>query len=152
MTQDSRPEGVKEIRTIYGVTGPWEEVGSTKLDEADQKPSPRIDADQKADRWIARGFQDAMKGSKEKPPWIIEDLLLAESATLVSAQPHAMKSLSLLSGCLEAVTKKKFWGHFAAPNVDSVLFLETEDPAWMVESRIRGLGKGLGLGEKDQVP
>jgi hypothetical protein len=146
MTQDNRPEDVKEIRTIYGITGPWEEV------EAEQKPTPRIDADEKADRWTARGFQDAMKGSNEKPPWIIEDLLLADSATLVSAQPHAMKSLSLLSGCLEAVAKKTVWGHFKAPNVDSVLFLETEDPPWMVESRIRGLGKGLGLGEKDQVP
>src|SRR5208282_3599927 len=111
-----------------------------------------VDVDQNADRWTARGFQDAMKGSGERPPWIIEDLLLAESATLVSAQPHAMKSLSLLSACLEAVTKKKVWGHFAAPNVDSVLFLETEDPSWMVESRIRGLAKGLGIGVKDQVP
>jgi len=63
-----------------------------------------------------------------------------------------MKSLSLLSGCLEAVAKKTVWGHFAAPNVKSVLFLETEDPAWMVESRIRGLANGLGIGEKDEVP
>jgi hypothetical protein len=63
-----------------------------------------------------------------------------------------MKSLSLLSGCLEAVAKKTVWGHFKAPNVDSVLFLETEDPAWMVESRIRGLAKGLGIGEKEEVP
>jgi AAA domain len=62
-----------------------------------------------------------------------------------------MKSLSWLSACLEAVHKKKVWGQFAA-NVDSVLFLETEDPAWMVESRVRGLAKGLGIGEKDEVP
>jgi hypothetical protein len=107
---------------------------------------------QPSDNWIARSFQDAIKGSREKPPWIIEDLLLAESATLVSAQPHAMKSLSLLGACLEAVTKKTVWGHFAAPNVNSVLFLETEDPAWMVEARIRGLAKGLGIREKDAVP
>jgi hypothetical protein len=93
-----------------------------------------------------------MKGLEGKPPWIIEDLLLAESATLVSAQPHAMKSLSLLSACLEAVYKKKVWGHFAAPDVDSVLFLETEDPAWMVEARIRGLAKGLGIKADDPLP
>jgi hypothetical protein len=104
------------------------------------------------DRWAARGFQDAMKGSLEKPPWIIDDLLLAESATLVSAQPHAVKSLSLLSACLEAVHRKTVWGHFKAPNVDSVLFLETEDPAWMVEARIRGLAKGLGIGIDEPVP
>jgi hypothetical protein len=105
-----------------------------------------------SDRWEARSFQDAMKGSSDKPPWIIEDLLLADSATLVSAQPHAMKSLSLLSACLEAVARKVVWGHFAAPSVDSVLFLETEDPPWMVESRIRGLAKGLGLKREDPVP
>jgi hypothetical protein len=104
------------------------------------------------DRWKARSFQDAIKGSGEKPPWVIEDLLLGESATLVSAQPHAMKSLSLLSACLEAVTKKTVWGHFSAPNVDSVLFLETEDPPFMVESRIRGLAQGLGIDSKDPVP
>jgi hypothetical protein len=112
----------------------------------------KSDAKPPSDPWQARSFQDAMKGSGEKPPWIIEDLLLAESATLVSAQPHAMKSLSLLGACLEAVTKGTVWGHFAAPNVNSVLFLETEDPPWMVEARIRGLAKGLGIGALDSVP
>jgi hypothetical protein len=136
----------------YGIPGEWEHIDAQKLDEALRKLTSSVTQESPIDKWTARGFQDAMKSSQEKPPWIIEDLLLAESATLVSAQPHAMKSLSLLSGCLEAVTKKKVWGHFAAPNVDSVLFLETEDPAWMVESRIRGLAKGLGIGDKDPVP
>jgi AAA domain/Winged helix-turn-helix DNA-binding len=136
----------------YGIPGQWEKGDPQMLEEAEQKPTPSIDAGQKTDRWTARGFQDAMRGSQGRPPWIIEDLLLAESATLVSAQPHALKSLSLLSACLDAVTIKKVWGHFAAPNVDSVLFLETEDPAWMVELRIRGLAKGLGIGEKNEVP
>ena len=103
------------------------------------------------DRWRVRSFQDAMKGSGERPPWIIEDLLLGDSATLVSAQPHAMKSLSLLSASLEAVATGTVWGHFNASGVKNVLFLETEDPEWMVESRIRGLAKGLGLGPKDEV-
>jgi hypothetical protein len=126
-----------------------EVIDPPTLDKAEQRPAPNTDP--RADRWEARGFQDAMKGSQAKPPWIIEDLLLAESATLVSAQPHAMKSLSLLSACLEAVAKKKVWGHFDAKSVDSVLFLETEDPAWMVETRIRGLAKGLGISERDPV-
>ena len=103
------------------------------------------------DPWQVRGFQDAMRGTAA-PPWVIQDLLLAESATLVSAQPHAMKSLSWLAACLDAVVTKKVWGHFDAPSVDSVLFLETEDPPWMVEGRIRGLAKGLGLSERDEVP
>lgn len=122
-----------------------------RLRKGQDSPAP-VDQAPVGDRWTARGFQHAMKSAQQRPPWTIEDLLLAESATLVSAQPHAMKSLSLLSACLEAVTKKKVWGHFDASNVDSVLFLETEDPAWMVESRIRGLAKGLGIEENDPVP
>jgi len=126
-------------------------LDAQKLDETGRKLAPSMDKDRPVGRWTARGFHDAMKGSQGKPPWIIEHLLLAESATLVSAQPDAMKSLSLLSTCLEAVTKKKVWGHFTA-NVDTVLFLETEDPVWMVESRIRGPANGLGIGEKEEVP
>jgi hypothetical protein len=135
----------------FGIPGKWKKYDLRNLDEDERKFAAGRGQERPVDRWIARGFQDAMKGSQGKPPWIIEDLLLAESATLVSAQPHAMKSLSWLGACLEAVTTKKVWGHFAAPNVDSVLFLETEDPPWMVESRIRGLGKGLGIKNEDPV-
>lgn len=145
----NRPEIIATLKRRYPGTGDWEKAETPRLDETKEKPSPTANHRQH-DRWLARGFQDAMKGSHGRPPWIIEDLLLAESATLVSAQPHAMKSLSLLSACLEAVTKKRVWGHFKA-NVKSVLFLETEDPAWMVESRIRGLAKGLDIDAEDPV-
>lgn len=96
-------------------------------------------------RWEVRGFLDAMKSNNQKPPWIIEDLLLEESATLVSAHPHAMKSISWLQATLEAVARKTVWGHFAAPRVERSLFIETEDPPWLVEARIRGIAKGLEL-------
>jgi hypothetical protein len=101
--------------------------------------------------WQIRGFRDAMEGSQE-PPWVIEDLLMEQSATLVSAHPHSLKSLSLLYACLEAVVKKQVWEYFAAPNVTATLFIETEDPPWLVEARIRGFAKGLGLGNEDTVP
>jgi len=93
-----------------------------------------------------------MEGSGAKPPWVIKDLLLSESATLVSAQPHAMKSLSLLSAALEAVVTRQVWGYFPAPEVNSVLYLETEDPSWMVEARIRGLAQGLGVEDQQDIP
>jgi hypothetical protein len=101
--------------------------------------------------WRILNFQDALTGSAQKPPWIINDLLSADSATLVSAQPHAMKSLSWLHACVEAVATKKVWGHFAS-EVKSSLFIETEDPEWLVESRIRGIAKGLGLNATDPIP
>ena len=105
-----------------------------------------------ASSWEIRSFSDAMAGATEKPPWVIEDLLLAQSATQVSSHPHSVKSLSWLKACLEALVKRKVWGHFAAPNVRSVLFIETEDPPWLVEARIRGFARGLGLSEQDRVP
>ena len=46
---------------------------------------------------------------------------------------------------MEAPALHTVWGHFKAPNVTSTLFVETEDPAWLVEARVRGLAKGLGL-------
>jgi hypothetical protein len=149
MSEGKQEEAVK-LTKRFGIEGPWESVPIPPEEEGEQTEQSQSQLP-KYDRWTARSFQDAVKGAKGRPPWVIEDLLLSESATLVSAQPHAMKSLSLLSACLEAVTKHRVWEHFAAPNVDSVLFLETEDPAWMVESRIRGLAKGLGINEKDPV-
>ena len=157
VTIESLGGGFEEVRTEekmadqpFGFPGQWTK-GRSEIRRESDTPGEKV-PNQPVDRWTARGFQDAMKGSQGKPPWVIEDLLLAESATLVSAQPHAMKSLSLLSACLEAVHKKTVWGHFAAPNVDSVLFLETEDPAWMVESRVRGLAHGLGISNEDKLP
>ena len=95
--------------------------------------------------WTARTLADALRGATEEPPWVIKGLLLEESATLVSAQPHSIKSLSWLAGAMQAVAQEKVWGHFEAPNVECALFVETEDPLWMVEARIRGLANGLGL-------
>jgi RecA-family ATPase len=92
-----------------------------------------------------RTLGDVFANPATAPPWVIKDLLLKDSATLVSAHPHSMKSLSLLSACMEAVATKQVWKHFPAPNVTRSLFIETEDPQWMVEDRIRGLARGLGL-------
>ncbi len=133
--------------TLSKPTGLCNQFGE-QLGTATTQPQPALSGT----IWEVRGFQDAMKGSDEKPPWVIEDLLMEQSATIVSALPHAMKSLSWLAACLEAVTKQQVWGHFAAPNVKNVLFIETEDPPWIVESRIRGLAKGLGIAQDEPVP
>jgi hypothetical protein len=93
-----------------------------------------------------------MKNDQGKPPWVIEDLLMEQSATLVSAHPHSLKSLSFLYACLEAVITGKVWNNFAAPNIKGTLFVETEDPAWLVEARVRGFAKGLGLESDAPVP
>ena len=106
---------------------------------------PNLNAPALPPGWQVRDLSHAMAGTGQKPPWVIEDLLLAQSATQVSAHPHSMKSLAWLAACLEAVAIHKVWGHFDATGVSSALFIETEDPQWVLEERVRGLAKGLAL-------
>jgi hypothetical protein len=102
--------------------------------------------------WQVRDLSDALAGTGQKPPWVIEGLLLAQSATQVSAHPHSMKSLAWLAAALEAVAKHTVWGHFDASGVKSSLFIETEDSLWVVEERVRGLAKGSGLKGVEDAP
>jgi hypothetical protein len=102
--------------------------------------------------WVVRDLGDALQGSGQKPPWIIEDLLLAETATQISAHPHSMKSLAWLAAAIESVATQTVWGHFDASAVSSSLFIESEDPQWLVEERIRGIAAGLGLSGVEDAP
>jgi hypothetical protein len=63
-----------------------------------------------------------------------------------------MKSLAWLAAALEAVAKHMVWGHFDASAVNRSLFIETEDSQWVVEERLRGLVKGLGLNGVEDAP
>lgn len=103
--------------------------------------------------WKLCDLNDALSGTP-RPPWVIEGLLPKQSAHLVAAHPHSLKSLSWLQACIEAAAPahKTVWGHFPAPDVKNTLFIETEDPCWMVEARIRGIAKGLGLSSLGDVP
>ena len=83
---------------------------------------------------------------------MIKDLVMNGTITLVSAQPHGMKSLSWLSACMEGVHTKRVFGHFEAPTLNNVLFIETEDPEWLVKKRIQGLAKGLKLPDGAKLP
>ena len=100
--------------------------------------------------WKIRNLDDALKGSP-KPPWIIDDLVLAETATQVSAHPHGMKSLAWLDATIEAPAKHTVWQHFTARSVRSTLFIESEDSTWVIEDRIWGFAAGLGLKGKEDV-
>lgn len=99
-----------------------------------------------------KNFQDAVKASSQRPAEIVHGLVLEQSPTIVSALPHGMKSFSWLQACIEAPARKTVWCQFDAPSVNKTLFIETEDPQWLVEARIRWIAKGLGLKETDSVP
>jgi hypothetical protein len=53
---------------------------------------------------------------------------------------------------LEAVAVHKVWGHFDASSVKSSLFIESEDSRWVLEQRLRGIAKGLGLKGVEDAP
>jgi hypothetical protein len=123
-----------------------------ELDPITNKPRRLTDEAMDDDkRWDIHNIKHAVY-STGKPPWIIRDLLLGGSATLVSGLPRSMKSLSLLGACLDAIVTGRVWGRFDAPDIKRLLFIETEDPEWMVASRIQGLVKGLGLKDPIEIP
>lgn len=95
--------------------------------------------------WKPFSLTDILAKPYTPPPWIIEDLLPKGSGLLVSGLPHAGKSINLLAAALGSVIQHKVWGKFDASNVNRVLYIETEDPAWMIEDRVRGLAIGFGM-------
>jgi hypothetical protein len=101
-------------------------------------------------KWSIRSLQHALGGAAEEPPWVIEDLLLAESATLVSGHPQSLKSLAWLAAALEASARGRVWRRFKALEGSS-LFIESEDPIWVIEERIRCLANGLGIKDWEEA-
>ena len=102
--------------------------------------------------WDVRTYLEIQRSPANRPPWKIEGLVVENAATLVSAHPHSVKSLSWLQATLEAVTTHRVWGHFDASGVERALFIEVEDPVWLVEARVRGIAKGLGLPPDQEIP
>ena len=102
--------------------------------------------------WVLRSYLDAQQCAITEPPWKVKGLVVEGGATQVSAHPHAMKSLSWLNAALEAVALHTVWQHFEACNVQRALFIESEDPEWIVAARIKGLAKGIGLAPDEDVP
>jgi hypothetical protein len=102
--------------------------------------------------WNVRTYLAAQQNPTTEAPWRIKGLVVDGSATQVSAHPHGMKSLSWLNAALESVTRHTIWQKFDASRVESVLYIESEDPEWLVAARIRGIAKGLGLDPDRDVP
>jgi len=142
----ARPLVVKNIPEREAIEYLQKEAASARYQLSDETAKSLYDeAVIEMRPWMARTLADALRGATEEPPWVIKGLVMEESATLVSALPHSIKSLSWLAAAMQAVAQKKVWGHFDAPHVENALFIETEDPLWLVEARIRGLAKGLDL-------
>src|SRR4051812_31935158 len=95
------------------------------------------------EHWQIRTAKQIMDEPATKPAWIIRDLLLKDSGTLVSGHPHSCKSLNWLCAAIESVSTHKVWNFFESPTVRRVLYIETEDPRLVVESRVRQFVRGL---------
>jgi hypothetical protein len=155
MTSPNAVQLVEEAQIATEHTDPGDGQGENLKPDA---PKPEILPPQSAPptrkqqpQWEIHRLPDALKDT-DSPPWVIQDLVMSGTLTLVSAHPHGMKSLSWLAACMEGVKTGKVFRHFEAPNLRNVLFIETEDPEWLVKKRIQGLAKGLKLSERETLP
>jgi len=108
------------------------ETKTAESKEEDKNLIPKKAADyfapslNQSEKWKAiYTLDDARRGVWQKPTFIIGNLLLAQSALLVSAHPHSMKSLAFLQAALEAAARQKVWGHFSTPDVAKTCLLYT---------------------------
>jgi hypothetical protein len=99
--------------------------------------------------WEPTSLNTIIANPHQPPPWLIHDLLPKDSGILCSGHPHSQKSLNWLSAAIESVTTHRVWSHFDCPQVKRVLYIETEDPRWLVEKRVHGFCKGLALNPEE---
>lgn len=109
---------------------------------------------QTKESWIpkVRDISAALKGEGQPFPWAIKGLIVQRSANVVSGHPHAMKSFNMLAGCIELAHRQTLWRKFEAPEIKRTLYIETEDGEPLLESRIRGLLRGLGIKDASELP
>src|SRR5579872_3776085 len=136
-------------RTVQGQTPDGN--AATEAPETDATQPELLPQQKKQPQWEIRNLPDAFRDA-QSPPWVIKDLVMSGTLTLVSAHPHGMKSLSWLAAAMEGVHKKKVFDHFEAPDLNNVLFIETEDPEWLVKRRIQGIAQGLKLPKGAELP
>jgi AAA domain-containing protein len=100
--------------------------------------------------WKFKSLSDILDNPPDPiPPWVFHGLVSKGSGTLVSSQPHGMKSYTWLQAAIEGALGMNIWGHFPVSKCQRTLFLETEDPGWMVEQRVTSIANGLGITSAD---
>ena len=98
--------------------------------------------------WRPASMKEILNRVEEPLRWIIDPLLLENASNLTSGQPHAGKSLAWLAAAMQAAYTRKVWGKFqVSPGVKRVLYVETEDPRVLVETRVRELAKHMGAAD-----
>lgn len=102
------------------------------------------------DTWKFKTLTEILENPPEPmPPWVFHGLVSQGNGTLVSSQPHGMKSYTWLQASMEGALGKPIWGHFPVSRCHKTLYLETEDPGWMVEQRVTAIANGLGITADD---
>ena len=100
--------------------------------------------------WRPATLKEIINRVEEPVRWTVNGLLLEGATNLTSGQPHAGKSLAWLAGAMQAVTTRKVWGKFQVnSSIKRVLYVETEDPRVLVETRVRELAKHLSPSPED---
>lgn len=85
----------------------------------------------------------------KEAPWRIRNLVAQGCGTLISAHPHGMKSFTWLQAAIDAPMGNQVWGHFPVTGVKKTLYIETEDPEWLLRQRIQQLARGMSIKASD---
>jgi hypothetical protein len=102
------------------------------------------------DEWKFKTLKEILENPPPaSPPWKIRGMMADGCGTMISSHPHGMKSYTWLQAMIEASLSIPVWGHFPSERVKRSLFLETEDPEWMVGQRVHRLAKGMGIKVED---
>jgi len=96
------------------------------------------------DPWKVQGIEEMLTKAEEPWKYVIDEVLLDQSALMQSGKPHSMKSLGWLASCLGTAIDQKVWNRYPT-TVNRALFIETEDPEQVVAKRVQQLAKGYGL-------
>lgn len=83
-----------------------------------------------------------------KPPtWLIRDILTAGAVGFIAGQPKSFKSWAGLDMALSVASGQPFLGHFSIEQPGAVLYIQEEDSAPLVKSRLGKVWPGK-LGDK----
>jgi hypothetical protein len=77
--------------------------------------------------------------------WLVEELLGVGERLVVYGPVGCFKAWLLLSLGISAATGKPWLGHFAMPKPLRVLYLDMENPEWLIRRRMMRLAEGMGI-------
>lgn len=122
---DGRQDELKRLTIEASRAYEMREAKSDELEVVDEKPPV-------TDLW-------AQLAAVKQPEWLINGVLTVGACGFIAGQPKNFKSWVALDMALSVATGLPFLDHFAVRQPGPVLFIQEEDSAPMVKSRVQAV-------------